>query len=330
MKQDKVATVCRALWRSEKEVVTRLAPLIDPNGRDRWGNTPLLMAAQYGDLPLVSLLVRRGAEVDQGRRFLTPITLAARRGASTIVEYLRDEGAVMSIVTWTYLGEDTLIAQELERDPLRAELRDELGTPLIHHAAESLRLGIVTLLLNRGASVVETDPNGETPLHRVADIRQAPAAEAGKMATLLLDRGADPNARNWDDVTPLHQAVRARNLAVVEVLLSRGADPNARDRSRGSTPLRRAVSGTGAGGTAGTADLMAPLTRVLLKYGADPDIRDKRGVSMDASARDPKVRAVLDEYRHEKRAVRPPPRPEAFGTGRRPKKGQDRKGKQRR
>jgi ankyrin repeat protein len=121
------------------------------------------------------------------------------------------------------------------------------------------------------------------------------------MATLLLDRGADANARNWDDVTPLHQAVRARNLAVVEVLLSRGADPNARDRSRGSTPLRRAVSGTGAGGTAGTAELMVPLTRLLLKYGANPDLPDKRGVSMDASARDPKVRAVLDEHRRPKK-----------------------------
>jgi ankyrin repeat protein len=326
MKHDNVATFCRALWRGEKRVVTRLAPLIDPNGRDRWGNTPLLMAAQYGDLPLVSFLIRRGATVNQERRFLTPITLSARRRDSAMVDYLRNEGAELSIVTWTYLGEDALVAQELERDPRQANLRDELGTPLIHHAAEALRPSIVALLLDRGASVADTDPNGETPLHRVADLRRAPA-QAGEMATLLLDRGADANASNWDNVTPLHQAVRARNLAVVEVLLSRGADPNARDRNRGSTPLRRAVSATGAGGTAGTAELMAPLTRILLKYGADPNLRDKRGVPIHASARDPKVRAVLDEHRREKRALRPMTQAKRVRTGRPPTKWQDQKGK---
>jgi len=121
------------------------------------------------------------------------------------------------------------------------------------------------------------------------------------MASLLLDRGADPDARNWDDVTPLHQAVRARNLAVVQILLERGADPNARDKLRGSTPLRRAVSATGAGGTAGTSALMAPLTRLLLEYGADPDACDKRGIPVHASARAPDVRAILDEHRARRR-----------------------------
>jgi ankyrin repeat protein len=264
------------------------------------------MAVQYGDLPLVSLLVGRGAEVNQGGRFLTPVTFAARRGESSIFEYLRDAGAVLSVVTCTYLGQDDMIAQELARDPMLADLRDEAGTPLIQHAVEALRPSIVSLLLDHGASIAAADPNGETPLHRLADMRRVPAGEAvGEMATLLLDRGADPNARNWVHVTPLHQAVRARNVRVVEVLLARGADPNARDKSRGSTPLRRAVSGTGAGGTAGTADLMAPLTRLLLKYGADPDMRDKRGVPVHKSARDPEVRAVLDEHRREKRALRP-------------------------
>jgi len=113
------------------------------------------------------------------------------------------------------------------------------------------------------------------------------------MMKFLLDEGADVNARNWDDVTPLHQAVRARNVAAAEVLLERGADVHARDKGRGSTPLRRAVCGTGAGGTAGRGELMVTLTRLLLAHGADPEARDKRGVPVRASARGAAVRALL-------------------------------------
>jgi ankyrin repeat protein len=300
---DDVKAFCRALWRHEVKTIAALAPRVEPNAKDPWGNTPLLMAAQYGDLSLVSLLVRRGGDVDQQRKHLTPITLAARRNAADIVNFLRDNGATVSIVTCVHLGEREGCAQELVRDSRQARLRDEQGTPILHHAVEALQPGLVELLLESGASVADADPNGETPLHRIADMRQVPQEPAARMATLLLDRGADPNARNWDDVTPLHQAVRARNLAVVEVLLAHGADPNARDRLRGSTPLRRAVSGTGAGGTAGTTGLMVPLTRILLQHGADPDARDKRGIPVHASARAPDVRAVLDEHRRARRAA---------------------------
>jgi ankyrin repeat protein len=306
---DIVAAFCRALWKRDDKTVAALARRVDPNGRDRWGNTPLLMAARYGDASLVSLLVRRGADIDQQRTYLTPLTLAARRKDPEIVRVLQDNGATVSIATNLYLGDRKRCAQMLERNPALARIRDEEHTPILHHAAESLNTELVELLLVYGAVVSETDRNGETSLHRVADMRLAPQEPAGKMATLLLDRGADPNARNWDDVTPLHQGVRARNVAVVQVLLARGADPNARDKSRGSTPLRRAVSATGAGGTAGTAALMVPLARMLLERGADPDARDKRGIAVRASARAPDVRAVLEEYRGDKRrarGVRPP------------------------
>ena len=290
-----VAAFCRAIWKHDQRTLDRLGEKVDPNGADRWGQKPLRMAAQYGDLPTVERLVRRGADVEQGRIHLTPLTYAARRGAADLVAFLRRQGARPSPVTWVYLGQRDDLARALATDPSLATLSDEDGTPIIHHAAMALQPAIITLLVKHGATAGATTPDGGTPLHGVADLRMAPPT-AGATAALLLDHGADPNARNWADVTPLHQAVRARNLSVVEVLLSRGADPNARD-NRWSTPLRRAVSPTGASMTAGTTDLMVPLTRMLLAAGADPDAKDKRGTPVHASARRPDVKAVLAEFR---------------------------------
>jgi len=301
MPTDEVTAFCEALWRGQHATVAVLARRVDPNGKGRWGRTPLLMAAQWGDLALVARLIRRGAEVDQQRRYLTPVTLAARQKASDIVAFLTEKGATVSIVTAIYLGDHKRCARELKREPALASLRDEEGTPLLHHAVEALRPALAALVLGHGGSVSDVDAKGETGLHRIADMRRAPQGAAAKMAGLLLDHGADPNARNWDDVTPLHQAVRARNIAVVELLLARGADPNARDKGRGSTPLRRAVTATGAGGTAGSGAQMRLLTKLLLEHGADPSARDKRGVPVYASARDPVLRAMLNEHRRTRR-----------------------------
>src|SRR5678815_2568112 len=94
-----VEVFCRALWRREHATIAALASRVDPNAKDKWGNTPLLSAAQYGDLALVKLLVLRGGDLNQGRVHLTPLTLAARRNASDIVSFLRNKDASQSIVT---------------------------------------------------------------------------------------------------------------------------------------------------------------------------------------------------------------------------------------
>ena len=301
MARDHITAFCEAVWRQERRTSGLLARRVDPNGKDRWGRTPLLMAAQYGDLALVAELVRRGGVIDQQRLYLTPLTLAARRKAADIVTFLLERGAVVSIVTAIHLGDRNRCAQDLKRNPELARLRDEEGVPLLHHAVEALQPQLVRLVLGHGGSTADVDAKGETALHRIADMRQAPQGPAAKMAGLLLDRGADPNARNWDCVTPLHQAVRARNIAVTELLLAHGADPNARDKGRGSTPLRRAVSASGAGGTAGSGAQMRLLTQMLLEHGADPSARDKRGVPVYASARDPVLRAMLNDFRGARR-----------------------------
>ena len=283
---DDVTRFNEALWRGECETVARLAKGIDPDGEDRWHRTPLVMAAQYGDVALVRLLLARGAAADAGRRYLTPMTHAVRRGADDIVRALRDAGATVSIVTSVYLGDRPAVARAQDA----TSIVDEEGTPLLLHAAQSLHTGIIAELLDRGAAIDAGDRFGESALHRVADLRHADPERASAAATLLLDRGAAIDTVNRDLVTPLHQAVRARNLAVTQVLLARGANSNARDK-RGSTPLHRAVTSTGAGRTRGSD--ATPFVEALLAHGADADVPDERGRTPRVAARAPAIRALL-------------------------------------
>ena len=264
-----------ALWKHDGATVERLMPTIDPNAVDRWHRAPLAMAAHYGDAAIVRQLLERGARPDADRTLLTPIAYAAQRGDEETVEVLRKAGATISIVTSTYLDDRAAITTAA------VTVVDEEGTPLLLHAAQSLHAEILALMLDAGADIAATDRFAETALHRIADLRRADQ-RAARIGALLIDRGAVVDARNRDQVTPLHQAVRARNLAVVELLLARGADANARDK-RGSSPLHRAVSSSGAGNTGGVDS--TPFVAALLAHGANPDQQDEHGRSPRSAAK---------------------------------------------
>jgi hypothetical protein len=75
----------------------------------------------------------------------------------------------------------------------------------------------------------------ETPLGR--------ASARGDVAamTVLLDRGADPNAPGTYGLTPLASAARSGRVDAIELLLSRGADPHRGCGVNGWTPLLHAL-----------------------------------------------------------------------------------------
>ena len=108
---------------------------------------------------------------------------------------------------------------------------DELGLTALHWAVRTNESQIVRTLLNGGAAVNIKTSNldGFTPLHI--------AAYRGNntMVTLLLDNGADINARNSVGDTPLHTAAGLDQIRVVITMLDYNASKFAKN-SFGKTP----------------------------------------------------------------------------------------------
>jgi ankyrin repeat protein len=189
----------------------KVVPLLvsDPNVQNKSGMTPLHLAASICDPELIELLIKHGARVDAAtEKGDTPLHMATCPQA---VDILVRHGA----------------------DPL-AKNRD--GYTPLHVAAAEDDYEVVKHL----AALVGTDvrgTKGETPLHVAAYRGSRRAVE------VLLELGADPNARDEDGRTPLHYLFMGEHIDVLilKMLLSKGADPNARDKD-GKTPLELAAA----------------------------------------------------------------------------------------
>jgi ankyrin repeat protein len=123
-----------------------------------------------------------------------------------------------------------------------------------HDADSKKQIAVIRYLKSKGASVLETDKNG---------------------------------------VTPLHRAVRFRSPAAVKTLLALNADVNAQDKKSHSTALHRAVTHTGAPRTGGKADAALEIIRRLLQAGADARIKNKLGKKPIDYVKDDEIRKLL-------------------------------------
>jgi ankyrin repeat protein len=104
----------------------------------------------------------------------------------------------------------------------------------LFHTCRTGDIETVRVLLERGADIEARDSDNWTPLHV--------ACAWGHLAVtrLLLDAGADMNVRDNDGHAPLNVACIFHNARIIRLLLERGVDVNIRD-NWGKSPLDRAM-----------------------------------------------------------------------------------------
>jgi TonB family protein len=115
-----------------------------------------------------------------------------------------------------------------------AQLMDEPGVTELMQAARDGERAAAKVLLNNGANVNAKDSYGWTALIYASAKGDADIVKA------LLDKGADANAKSKDGYTGLHTAAQYGHKSVVKTLLENGADINA-ENDEGDTPLTVAV-----------------------------------------------------------------------------------------
>lgn len=201
---------------------------------------PLLLSACAALLLLLRLRTREDYGVRLPARELPrpsrrAVLLTAGAAAVAGALYLPARKLLLGYSLWDAVwAKNTGRIPRLIREGADVNSRDARNgwTPLIA-AADNGMDGVAQVLLEQGANVNARDVWGGTPL--------TAAAENGhvQIVKLLLDRGADPNVQVDGGGTALSQAATGKK-EIIALLLAHGANANLVDKY-GTTPLMQAV-----------------------------------------------------------------------------------------
>jgi ankyrin repeat protein len=267
-----LAEVAEAILGGGGDTKTGAASAADINLQNAAGETPLIVAVQLRNEPMLQLLLAHGANLEL-------VSLAGKPALWYALQQEEgEEGAEFPAAA-------RLVSAGAD---VSAAANATTGDTLLHALAREGREAATLFLLSAGAVAVDrANRRGETVLHL--------AAEGGlaTLATALLVAGADPNLQTgrgaaadeggvWRQ-TALHLALEHKQEAVVSCLLEFSHQPGGENGFSTGRPLdinlKNSEDETPLGLALGRAGL-PHLAAAMLAAGADVDVRNAAGLTL--------------------------------------------------
>ena len=202
------------------------SPDININASDMEGYTSLHRAIVNNDLNTVTELLKN-----------KNIDINSKLGIEVSIDgwYL---GGATPLILASYLGYTDIVNALIEKG-VDVKAKDDVdGCMAIHLAAANGKNEVIDILLDKDASNInDVDNKGNTPLHWASMKDRADTVE------LLIENGADIEAKDIDNWTALHYAAAFASLQTVEALVDNGADKNSLTKD-GNIPVNYAKDET--------------------------------------------------------------------------------------
>ncbi len=188
---------------------------------------------QRGDQKSVARAIEHNPALVNARNEggVSAVLLALYYGHPRLAKYLSSLRE-LDVFEAAALGNTARLEELLAKDPEAANAFSADGYHPLGLAAFFGQFHAAQTLINSGAQVnfASRNPMQVTALH------SASARKHTRVARLLLENGADVNARQAGGFTPLHAAVQNKQEDMLRLLLESGAEPLARN-ARGETPV---------------------------------------------------------------------------------------------
>ena len=301
------------------------------------GETPLMLAARAGSLGGVKLLLEAGADVNAAETFrgqtalmlaavenhadvVTALLAAGAQPSTRSIEYTfqkltggaggiihdRSQGGVTALILAARQGSREAGAALVAGGADLNAVEPQYGFTAMQTAIFNGHYAFARMLVEKGAGVNDGSLYVVTEMRNLAKYTNRPnppdtddGVSHLDIVTLLLDKGANPNAPYTKTIPPrqaqgninvapgstaLYRAVRSIDLATVKLLLDAGANPS-QAIGDGSTPLM-AAAGLGAprGGDeevtdAGDRNDPVDVIKVLVEKGGNVNAANDAGMT---------------------------------------------------